>query len=34
LRRLLAAGFRGFQQLDIKSPTNLFYAARVEQDSE
>ena len=28
------AGFRGFQQLDIKSPTNLFYAARVEQDSE
>ena len=28
------AGFRGFQQLDIKSPTNLFYAARVEQGSE
>jgi ubiquinone/menaquinone biosynthesis C-methylase UbiE len=26
---LREAGFRGFQQLDIKSPTNLFYAARV-----
>jgi len=23
-----AAGFRGFERLDIKSPTNLFYAAR------
>ena len=22
------AGFRGFERLDIKSPTNLFYAAR------
>jgi hypothetical protein len=22
------AGFREFRQLDIKSPTNLFYAAR------
>jgi ubiquinone/menaquinone biosynthesis C-methylase UbiE len=26
---LREAGFSGFQQLDIKSPTNLFYAARV-----
>lgn len=25
---LREAGFQGFQQLDIKSPTNLFYAAR------
>jgi 2-polyprenyl-3-methyl-5-hydroxy-6-metoxy-1,4-benzoquinol methylase len=25
---LRAAGFQGFEQLDIKSPTNLFYAAR------
>jgi hypothetical protein len=22
------AGFQGFERLDIKSPTNLFYAAR------
>ena len=25
---LREAGFQGFQQLDIKSPTNLYYAAR------